>query len=135
VLCVEDNPASVDLIQALLMARPDVRLLTADNGQRGVELARQQLPDVILMDNNMPVLSGTEAQAMLRSDPRTSHIPVIAISANAMPVGVEKGLAAGFFRYLTKPLDLHALGQALDEALDLAARRQRGEIGPSTGSG
>ena len=135
VLCVEDNPASVDLIQALLMARPDVRLLTADNGQRGVELARQQLPDVILMDNNMPVLSGTEAQAMLRSDPRTSHIPVIAISANAMPDAVEKGLAAGFFRYLTKPLDLHALGQALDEALDLAARRQRGEIGPSTGSG
>jgi signal transduction histidine kinase/ActR/RegA family two-component response regulator len=125
VLCVEDNPASVDLIQALLMARPEVRLLTADNGQRGVDLARQQLPDVILMDNNMPVLSGTEAQAMLRKDPRTSHIPVIAISANAMPDAVEKGLAAGFFRYLTKPLDLNALGQALDEALELAAQQRR----------
>jgi CheY-like chemotaxis protein len=77
------------------------------------------------MDNNMPVLSGTEAQAMLRKDPRTSHIPVIAISANAMPDAVEKGLAAGFFRYLTKPLDLNALGQALDEALELAAQQRR----------
>jgi signal transduction histidine kinase/AmiR/NasT family two-component response regulator len=136
VLCVEDNPASVDLIQALLSARPGVRLLTAGDGQRGVDLARQQLPDVILMDNNMPVLSGTEAQAMLRKDPRTAHIPVIAISANAMPDAVEKGLAAGFFRYLTKPLDLTALGHALDEALDLAERRrQQTREDPPTGSG
>jgi CheY-like chemotaxis protein len=135
VLCVEDNPASVDLIQALLYARPGVRLLTAGDGQSGVDLARQQQPDVILMDNNMPVLSGTDAQALLRRDPRTAHIPVIAISANAMPDAVEKGLAAGFFRYLTKPLDLGALGQALDEALELARRRRLpGEREPSTGS-
>ncbi|MGM9486951.1 ATP-binding protein [Ideonella sp. YS5] len=125
VLCVEDNPASVDLIHALLSTRPEVRLLTAGDGQSGVDLARQQQPDVILMDNNMPVLSGTEAQVLLRKDPRTAHIPVIAISANAMPDAVEKGLAAGFFRYLTKPLDLTALGHALDEALELSAQRRR----------
>jgi signal transduction histidine kinase len=117
VLCVEDNPASLELIRALLAARPGVRLLTAENGQVGVEMARAHHPDVILMDNNMPVLSGALAQARLRDDPRTAHIPVIAISANAMPDAVKQGLAAGFFRYLTKPLDLKALAEAVDSAL------------------
>jgi signal transduction histidine kinase len=125
VLCVEDNPASLELIEAALAMRPGVRLLTAPNGKRGIELARAHQPDVILMDNNMPVLSGTEAQAMLMRDARTAHIPVIAISANAMPDAVSKGLAAGFFRYLTKPIDLMALSQALDDAIDLAARRRQ----------
>ena len=124
VLCVEDNPASLELIQAALAARPGVRLLTASNGKRGVELARAHRPDVILMDNNMPVLTGGEAQVMLRNDPRTADIPVIAISANAMPDAVSRGLAAGFFRYLTKPVDLRALAEALDSALALAARRK-----------
>jgi signal transduction histidine kinase/CheY-like chemotaxis protein len=117
VLCVEDNPASLELIRALLAARPGVRLLTAENGQVGVEMARTHHPDAILMDNNMPVLSGALAQARLRDDPRTAHIPVIAISANAMPDAVKQGLAAGFFRYLTKPLDPKALAEALDSAL------------------
>jgi signal transduction histidine kinase len=124
VLCVEDNPASLDLIRAAMARRPGVRLLTARNGQRGVELARSQLPDVILMDNNMPVLSGAAAQAILRSDPRTSDIPIIAISANAMPGAVSSSLEAGFFRYLTKPVDLNALAEALDSALALAAARK-----------
>jgi CheY-like chemotaxis protein len=118
VLCVEDNPASLELIRALLAARPGVRLLAAENGQVGVEMARAHRPDVILMDNNMPVLSGALAQARLRDDPRTAHIPVIAISANAMPDAVKQGLAAGFFRYLTKPLDPKALAEALDSALE-----------------
>jgi len=124
VLCVEDNPASLALIQAALASRPGVELISAPNGQRGIELARSRQPDVILMDNNMPVLSGGAAQAILRSDPRTAHIPVIAISANAMPDAVSKGLAAGFYRYLTKPLDLRALNEALDGALALAAQRR-----------
>ncbi|HJV68668.1 ATP-binding protein [Ideonella sp.] len=124
VLCVEDNPASLALIQAALAARTGVRLISAPNGQRGIELARSRQPDVILMDNNMPVLSGGAAQAILRGDPRTAHIPVIAISANAMPDAVSKGLAAGFYRYLTKPVDLRALDEALDGALALATHRR-----------
>ncbi|MFZ5549692.1 MAG: ATP-binding protein [Pseudomonadota bacterium] len=126
VLCVEDNPASLDLIRAAMSQRPGIRLLTARNGQRGVELARSHLPDVILMDNNMPVLSGAAAQAILRSDPRTTDIPIIAISANAMPGAVTSGLEAGFFRYLTKPVDLNALAEALDSALALSASRKQG---------
>ena len=125
VLCVEDNRASLELIRSALANRPDIRLLTAGNGKEGVDLARSMRPDVILMDNNMPVLSGAEAQAMLKADPRTADIPVIAISANAMPAAIEKGLAAGFFRYLTKPVDLDELIRALDSALARAGARRR----------
>jgi CheY-like chemotaxis protein len=72
----------------------------------------------------MPVLSGREAQAILRRDPTTAGIPVIALSANAMPGAIADGLAAGYFRYLTKPVDLLALGEALESALKLTAARE-----------
>jgi signal transduction histidine kinase/ActR/RegA family two-component response regulator len=117
VLYIEDNPASRQLVSSALATRRDVRLITASNGKEGLDLARVALPDVILMDNNMPLLTGGEAQALLKADPRTAHIPVIAITANAMPAGIAKGLAAGFFRYLTKPVDLDELMGALDSAL------------------
>jgi len=121
VLCVEDNPASLELLKETLASRNDLRLLFASNGREGVAMARKHLPDVILMDNNMPVLSGREAQAILRGDPKTAGIPIVALSANAMPGAIADGLAAGYFRYLTKPLDLLALGEALDSALKFAA--------------
>jgi len=121
VLCVEDNPASLRLVQEVLAMRSDVQLLSASNGRLGVELARTHLPAVILMDNNMPELSGREAHAILRNDPRTSKIPVIALSSNALPSAVETGLAAGFFRYLTKPFSADALLAALNEALEVSA--------------
>jgi len=117
VLCVEDNPASLQLVQEVLATRADVQLLSASNGRLGVELARAHLPDVILMDNNMPELSGREAQAILRNDPRTAGIPIIALSGNAMPGAAEQGRAAGFFRYLTKPFDVDQLLAAVDDAL------------------
>ncbi|HZE44515.1 MAG TPA: ATP-binding protein [Steroidobacteraceae bacterium] len=124
VLCVEDNPASLELLKETLALRNDLRLLFASNGHEGVAMARRHLPDVILMDNNMPVLNGREAQAILRRDPTTAGIPVIALSANAMPAAIADGLAAGYFRYLTKPVDLLALGEALESALKLAAARK-----------
>jgi len=124
VLYVEDNPASLKLVEELLRRRGDIRLLTATDGQAGVEMARQALPDVILMDNNMPRMGGREAQSLLRLDPRTAHIPVIALTANAMPDVAAAGLAAGFFRYLTKPLDAGLLMEALDSAL-ARVREQR----------
>jgi len=125
VLCVEDNAASLALIQEAFSARTDLRLLTARNGQLGLEMARSHLPDVILMDNNMPVLTGSAAQELLRADPRTASIPVIAISANAMPSAIAGGLAAGYFGYLTKPVELPALWEAVDSALTFAAHRKR----------
>jgi signal transduction histidine kinase/CheY-like chemotaxis protein len=124
VLCVEDNPASLRLIQSAMSARPDVRLLTAGDGSAGVAMARAHLPDVILMDNNMPVMSGRQAQAVLAGDPKTAAIPIIAISANAMPNVVSEARAAGFFRYLTKPIEIPELMDALDSALQAAASRK-----------
>jgi signal transduction histidine kinase/CheY-like chemotaxis protein len=124
VLYVEDNPASRRLVEELLRDRTDLRLLSAGDGRTGVRMAREQQPDVILMDNNMPNMSGREAQALLRRDPRTAHIPVIALTANAMPDAAAASLAAGFFRYLTKPLNPVQLMEALDSALKAARERR-----------
>jgi CheY-like chemotaxis protein len=120
VLYVEDNPANLKLVEQLIARRSDIRLLTAVNGTLGVELARSAQPEVILMDINLPGMSGIEALKLLRDDPATAHIPVIAVSANAMPRDVEKGLEAGFFRYLTKPIKLEEFMGTVDAALDSA---------------
>ena len=120
VLYVEDNPANLMLIKKLLARRGDIRLLSAENGERGIEIARASRPDVILMDINLPGISGIQALRMLRADPETAHIPVVAISANAMPLDIEKGLAAGFFRYVTKPINIGQLAGVLDLALEFA---------------
>jgi PAS domain S-box-containing protein len=121
-LYVEDNPANLKLIEQLIARRPDLRLLSARDGTLGIELARAHLPDVILMDINLPGISGIEALKILREDPVTAHIPVIALSANAMPRDVEKGLQAGFFRYLTKPIKVDEFMDTLGVALEFASR-------------
>ena len=90
------------------------------DGNRGIELARASQPDVILMDINLPGISGIEALRILREDPATAHIPVVALSANAMPRDIEKGLEAGFFRYLTKPIKVNEFMDTLDMALKFA---------------
>jgi PAS domain S-box-containing protein len=122
-LYVEDNPANLKLVEQLIMRRADLRLLSAVNGDLGIELARDNQPDVILMDINLPGISGTQALKILREDPVTAHIPVIAISANAMPRDIRKGLEAGFFRYLTKPIQVNEFMDALDVALEFAERK------------
>ena len=120
VLCVDDNPASLRLVEEILRSRTQIRLLSAPDGRLGVELARAHLPQAILMDNNMPFLTGREAQAILSRDPLTANIPVIALTANAMPDAITQGLAAGFFRYLTKPIDVGELLEAVDSALEFS---------------
>jgi signal transduction histidine kinase/CheY-like chemotaxis protein len=120
VLCVEDNPANLMLVQKLLARRPDIRLLTASDGRGGIELARECRPDVILMDINLPGISGITALKILAGDTATAHIPVIALSANAMPRDIEKGLEAGFYRYLTKPIKVVEFLATLDAALEFA---------------
>jgi PAS domain S-box-containing protein len=119
-LCVEDNPANLMLIQQLVARRPDTRLLSARDGNLGIQLARANQPEVILMDINLPGISGIEALKILREDPATAHIPVVALSANAMPRDIEKGLEAGFFRYLTKPIKVNEFMHTLDVALEFA---------------
>jgi len=123
VLYVEDNPANLKLVEQIMARHPDICLLTAVNGTLGIQLARNSQPEVILMDINLPGISGFEALQILRSDPATAHIPVIAISANAMPLDIERGLKAGFFRYITKPIKVHEFMEALDVALEFAGQK------------
>ncbi len=120
VLYVEDNPANLMLVENLVARRNDIRLLSANDGIAGVEMARSHLPDVILMDINLPGISGIQALKILAEDPATARIPVIALSANAIPRDIEKGLAAGFFRYLTKPIKVNEFMSSLDEVLAFA---------------
>jgi PAS domain S-box-containing protein len=124
-LYVEDNTANLKLVEQLIARRSDMRLLHAANGSLGVELAREHQPQLILMDINLPGISGIEALKMLRDDPATAHIPVIALSANAMPRDIEKGLQAGFFWYLTKPIKINEFMDVLDVALEFAEKAIR----------
>ena len=117
-LYVEDNPANLKLVEQLIARRPDLRLLTATDGRRGIEITRTSRPEVILMDINLPGISGLDALKLLKEDATTAHIPIIAVSANAIPRDIEKGLEAGFFRYLTKPIKFSELMDAVNEALE-----------------
>jgi PAS domain S-box-containing protein len=120
-LYVEDNPANLQLVEQIIARRPDLRLLSAKNGTLGVQLGRAARPDVILMDINLPGMSGIKAMQILRADTATAHIPVVALSANAIPRDIERGLEAGFFRYLTKPIRVNEFLETLDVALEHAA--------------
>ncbi|NML62441.1 response regulator [Massilia sp. RP-1-19] len=123
VLYVEDNPANLLLVEQLIARRTDLRMLSAIDGHLGIALARKYQPDLIIMDINLPGISGTEVLGLLRHDPLTARIPVIALSANALPRDVRKGLDAGFLRYLTKPINVAEFMDALDTALSLSAQR------------
>lgn len=122
-LYVEDNPANLKLVEQIIDRHPDIHLLTALDGKSGIEIAQAARPDVILMDVNLPGISGIETMKILRSDPATAHIPVIALSANAMPRDIDKGLKAGFFRYITKPIKVNEFMETLDVVLEYTDNR------------
>lgn len=124
VLYVEDNPVNLHLVEEVLGLRSNIRLITAAEGGMGLELARAHKPDVILLDINLPGMNGFTVLKHLQSREETRHIPVIAVSANAMPRDIEKGLTLGFYRYLTKPIRVAELLEMLDEAMTLAESRR-----------
>jgi signal transduction histidine kinase/ActR/RegA family two-component response regulator len=117
VLYVEDNPANLRLVEEIVAFRRDLRLLSAPDGHLGLQLAKAHRPEAILMDLNLPGMSGFEVLRQLRADPETTWIPVIALTANAMPRDIERGLAAGFHRYLTKPIDIDKFTEAINSTL------------------
>ncbi len=117
ILYVEDNPANLNLVRHLFRRRSDVELLTAPDAKLGIELAVAHRPNLILMDINLPGMDGTTAMKYLHNKPETQDIPVVAISANAMPRDVKQGLAAGFCDYLTKPLDVTEFHRVVSEVL------------------
>jgi len=120
-LYVEDNPANLMLVEDIIERRADLELFTAQDGISGIELARSKQPNIILMDINLPGISGIDALKVLQKDSLTSHIPIIALSANAIPADIQKGLEAGFFRYLTKPIKINELLATIDLAITFSA--------------
>jgi len=117
VLYIEDNAVNQVLMEGMLAHRPGIRLLVAGLPGVGLAMAEQARPDLVLLDIQLPEMSGFEVLQRLRALPATQQVPVIAVSANAMPADVEDALRAGFDGYLTKPLDMHRLLAAVDQAL------------------
>jgi two-component system cell cycle response regulator DivK len=103
ILIVEDVAVNVDLLTQLL--EDDYRLVVAEDGARGVALAEQERPDLILMDMSLPVMDGYEAVRRIRANEALKHIPIIGLSAHAMSGDADKARAAGCDDYLTKPVD------------------------------
>jgi CheY-like chemotaxis protein len=107
-------------VELIVARRTDLRLLGAADASVGIEFARVYQPEVILMDINLPGISGVEAMKILRADPTTAHIPIIALSANAVPRDIARAMAAGFFNYITKPIKVTQFLEVLDQALAFA---------------
>lgn len=118
VLYIEDNLSNLELVQRIVARRPDVRLLTATQGREGLDLARQHLPRVILLDVHLPDLSGDEVLRRLKSEGPLAGIPVIVISADATAAQRARLLSLGARDYLTKPLDIRSFLAVLHQALE-----------------
>jgi len=119
VLYVEDNPANVAFMRDLLGSFDGIDLVAAPTAEMGLELARERLPDLIIMDINLPGMSGVDALRVLRGEPATASIPVIALTAAASERDKQRGLQAGFYRYLTKPVKVDELMAALESLLEV----------------
>jgi CheY-like chemotaxis protein len=120
ILYVEDNLANLDLVETILLDRPEISLIPALQGRLGLQLAREHTPDLILLDLHLPDLPGEMVLHELRADDRTRHIPVLVISADATNRRVERLRSAGVRGYLTKPLDVDHFLDAVDAALGAA---------------
>lgn len=117
VLYVEDNPTNVRLLRQIFDRYPQLELEVAEEAFLGIYKARSLNPDLVILDINLPGMDGYEVLSVLKSDPSTSAIPVIGLSANAMPYDIERGRSAGFFDYLTKPVDIHRLIDVFNQLL------------------
>lgn len=122
VLIVEDNDQNLGLMRYLLK-RGGFDCIEGRDGRQGVDVAREMLPDIILMDLQMPVLSGFGALAELRADPRTAQIPVVAVTAYSMAGDRERTLEAGFDEYVSKPIDPYTFVATVSAYLDKVASR------------
>jgi CheY-like chemotaxis protein len=118
VLYVEDNPANLKLVEQIVRRHPRVELLMAPSGSLGLDLARSHRPDLLLLDIHLPDIDGFQVLARLRADADTRHIPVVAVTAQAMPDDVKRVMAAGFDAYLAKPLELNRFDELLTRMLD-----------------
>jgi CheY-like chemotaxis protein len=117
VLYIEDNIANVKLMEQVFLRQTQYRLTSAMTPVEGLDIARSSLPDVILLDINMPGMDGYQVLEHLKASDETAGIPVIAVTANAMAENISRGLEAGFHDYITKPIDINRLLSSLEAVL------------------
>lgn len=117
ILLVEDNEMNRDMLQRRLQRR-GFEIALAEDGAQGVEVATATAPKLILMDMSLPVMDGWEATKRLKSNPKTAHIPIIALTAHAMSDDREQALSAGCDAFATKPVDFPALVEEINRLLD-----------------
>ncbi len=117
VLYVEDNPSNIRLLQQIFARYPQLELEVAEEAFLGIYKARSNNPDLVILDINLPGMDGYEVLSVLKNDPSTGKVPVIGLSANAMPYDIERGRNAGFFDYLTKPVDINQLIDVFNKLL------------------
>lgn len=120
IVYIEDNQTNLKLIEQLIKRKSDLKLLSAEAADSGMEIIKQHIPDLILLDINLPGMDGFEVLEALRQSADTKHIPVIAVTANAMPMDIEKGEAAGFDEYITKPINVSEFYSIIDKYLTSA---------------
>jgi len=120
ILYVEDNPANLLLVNRIFKRFPHIRLISAPNAYEGIESALKHVPDLILMDINLPGLSGFEAFEQLQGMKEVRHIPIVAISANAMPADINRGIELGFKGYITKPINVQGLMETIYQMLGIS---------------
>lgn len=116
VLYIEDNPSNLRLIADLLTTVPEATLITAPSPQIGLDLARAHRPSVVVLDIHLPTMDGYEVLARLRAAPETRGVPVVALTAAASAADIQRGIGAGFYRYLTKPIDVKLFLAAIEDA-------------------
>ena len=109
ILYIEDNPANMRLMEQIIARNADYQLIKANEPVLGLEMAEKESPDLVLLDINLPGMDGFEVLEKLKTNPVTEHLPVIAVTANAMKDNITQGVEAGFDDYLTKPLDVKSL--------------------------
>ncbi|WP_341646059.1 PAS domain-containing hybrid sensor histidine kinase/response regulator [Thauera sp. SDU_THAU2] len=121
ILYIDDNPVNLKLVTQILSMLRDIDLVTAHEPELGIELALASKPDLILLDINLPGMDGYGVLQVLQADLQLRHVPVLAVSANAMPKDIERGIAAGFADYLTKPLDVGRFLASIDRHITKSA--------------
>jgi CheY-like chemotaxis protein len=117
IVYIEDNPSNIAFMQGLVGELARVSLISAPNAEVGIEIVRARRPDVVIMDINLPGMSGYDATRKLQEWPETKHIPIVALSAAAMVDDKKRASRAGFYRYLTKPVRVADLLKTLEELL------------------
>ncbi|MGV7222632.1 MAG: ATP-binding protein [Nitrospinales bacterium] len=118
ILYVEDKPDNLELVRQILQSRKNIDIIAAPDARLGIDFANVHQPDLILMDINLPGLDGVEACRILSNDPKTSKIPIIAVSANAMKNEIKKSMDAGFIDYITKPIDVSQFLAKIDQVFN-----------------